>query len=128
MASRARPISTRIAANTRPGVPMIHSSARKMISRMNVVPRSSPSITSMARKPTPGSSGMSSCRQSASWFSFSLRVSRSAPHSRNANLASSDGWNWKPPICSQRAAPPLPGAGVTNRTTTSPSSEMNISG
>ena len=38
-----------------------------MTSRMNVVPRSSPSITSMAKIAAPGSSGISRCRQSVSW-------------------------------------------------------------
>ncbi len=99
-----------------------------MISKTNVVPRSSPIITSKAMMTTPGSSGMSSCRQSSSWPSFSLRASRSAPHSRNANLASSDGWNWTPPNCIQRAAPPLYAGGGMTRTTTRPRSDTNISG
>ena len=51
---------------TRPGVPMTHKSARKMTSRMNVVPRSSPDITSRQSTPAPGMSGTSMCRQSAS--------------------------------------------------------------
>ena len=50
--------------NTPAWVPMTQSSARKMTSRRNVVPRSSPSHTSMHRMAVPGISGMSSCRQS----------------------------------------------------------------
>ena len=46
----------------------------------------------------PGMSGTSMCRQSASWPSFSLRASRSAPHTARASLAISDGWTCCPPM------------------------------
>ena len=73
------------------GAPMTHSSARKMTSSRNVVPRSLPIMTSMAISAAPGSSGTRMCRQSASWPSFSFLASRSAPHSTSASLANSDG-------------------------------------
>jgi hypothetical protein len=66
MISSTRPMIASMPSIRRPGVPMIHSSARKMTSSMNVVPRSSPIITSRAMMATPGSSGMSNCRQSSS--------------------------------------------------------------
>ena len=91
--------------NSRTGVPITQSRARKITSRMNVVPRSSPSITSMLKIAAPGSSGISRCRHSVSWPAFSLRASRSAPHSTNASLANSDGWIWKPGDLIQRSPP-----------------------
>ncbi len=124
--SSTRPIMPRMPAYSWAGVPITHSSVRKMTSSRNVVPRSSPSITSMARMPAPGSSGMSRCRQSFSCLSLSLRASRSAPHSRKASLASSDGWNGNGPSVRYRVAPPdsTPITGTSSRPTT----ETNISG
>ena len=103
---------------TRPGVPANHSSARKISSRMDVVPRSSPAMTSSASTPVPGSSGTSMCRQSVSMPSFSLRASRSAPHTASASFASSDGWKVSgPPRSIHRVAPftdlPTPGMRVS---------------
>ena len=112
--------------NTRPGVPMTQSSARKMTSRMNVVPRSSPVITSRHSTAAPGMSGTSMCRQSASWPSFSLRASRSAPHTARASLAISDGWICWPPMSIHRAAPfcetPTPRMSVRQSPTTATAS------
>ena len=105
MSTTARAIKMSRPPNTRPGVPMTHSSARKMTSRMNVVPRSSPVITSRHSTAVPGMSGTSMCRQSASWPSWSLRASRSAPHTTRASLAISDGWICWPPMSIHRAAP-----------------------
>jgi hypothetical protein len=101
----ARPVRISRPAKTRPGVPMTHSSARKMTSRMNVVPRSSPVITSRHSTAVPGMNGTSMCRQSASWPSLSLRASRSAPHTTRASLAISDGWICCPPMAIHRVAP-----------------------
>ena len=105
MNATARAARISMPANTRPGVPMTHSSARKITSRMNVVPRSSPVITSRHSTAVPGRNGTSMCRQSASWPSLSLRASRSAPHTTRASLAISDGWTCWPPISIHRAAP-----------------------
>ena len=66
MSPMARAIRISMPVNTRPGVPMTQSSARKMTSRMNVVPRSSPAMTSRHSTAAPGMSGTSMCRQSAS--------------------------------------------------------------
>ena len=57
-----------------------------------------------------------------SWITRCLRVSRSAPHSTKANLASSLGWNWKgPPNEIQLRWPntdtPMPGTNTRNRPT-----------
>jgi hypothetical protein len=87
----ARAIRISMPAKMRPGVPMIQSKARKMTSRMNVVPRSSPVITRRHSRAVPGMSGTRMCRQSPSWPSLSLRASRSAPHTTKASLAISDG-------------------------------------
>ena len=92
-------------ANRRAGVPITQSSASRMTSSTNVVPRSSPSMTSMASTAVPGSSGISRVRQSLSCLSCSLRASRSAPHSSSASFANSDGWIWTGPIVIQRSAP-----------------------
>ena len=124
--SSTSPIMPRMPAYSRTGVPITHSSARKITSSTNVVPRSSPSITSMHRRPAPGSSGMSRCRQSSSCLSLSFRASRSAPQSRNASLASSEGWKGNGPITRYRVAPPdfTPITGTSSR----PTMATNISG
>ncbi len=87
----ANPIRPSIPMNSRPGVPITQSRARKVVRRMKVVPKSSPSITSMLTIAAPGISGISRCRHSVSWPAFSLRASRSAPQSTKASLANSDG-------------------------------------
>ena len=108
--------------NTRPGAPMTHSRARKIISRMNVVPRSSPVMTSRHSTAAPGMSGTSMCRQSVSRPSLSLRASRSAPQTARASFAISDGWTCCPPMEIQRAAPfsatPTPRINVRQSPTT----------
>ena len=121
-----KPIMARMPMNIRPGVPITHSSARKMTSSRNVVPRSSPSMTSMHSSAAPGSSGSRSWRQSLSWPSFSLRASRSAPHSTKASLANSDGCTWNGPTWSHRVAP-LASTPMA-RTSSRPRIEMPISG
>jgi hypothetical protein len=108
---------------------MNHSRARKMTSRIDVVPRSSPAITRRASTPVPGSSGTSMCRQSASMPSFSLRASRSAPHTARASLASSDGWKPIERVSAiHRVAPftDLPTPGMSTRQ--SPIAEIASSG
>jgi hypothetical protein len=93
-----------------------------MTSRMNVVPRSSPSITSRQSTPAPGMSGTSMCRQSARWPNLSLRASRSAPHMARASLAISEGWTCCPPMLIHREAPfwvtPTPWMSVRQSPTT----------
>ena len=80
-----------------PALPTTHSSARKISSSMRVVPRSSPSITRMARIAVPGISGISRLPPlGRAGRRFSLRASRSAPQSRKASLANSDGWICRP--------------------------------
>ena len=116
--SMTRHISAIIPAKMRPGVPMTHSSVMKMTSSTNVVPRSSPAMTSMLSNPTPGSSGTSRCRQSSSWRSRCGRAGRrpTAPGrpwpARTAGRGNGPSWI-------QREAPfwatPTPGMRVSPR-------------
>ncbi len=109
-----------------PGAPMIHSSAMKMTSSRNVVPRSLPIITSMHITAAPGSSGTSRYRQSVSCPSRSLRASRSAPHSTSPSLANSDGCTSVPATISHRLAPST--SGPNSSTSTSPAMLASSSG
>ncbi len=71
------------------------------------VPMSWPASTSRARIAAPGMSGISSWRESVSWRSFSLRASRSAPHTANASLANSEGWMVRPASTISRVPPAI---------------------
>ncbi len=99
-----------------------------MTSRMNVVPRSLPYITSRASIPAPGISGTSMCRQSASIPSFSLRARRSAPQTPSESLASSEGWKFSGPSAIHRWAPFCDCATPGMMVSTSPTMDTASSG
>jgi len=104
MRSMARVIRISKPAEDRPGVPMTHSSARKMTSRMNVVPRSSPVITSKHSRPAPGMSAPA-CAASRRAGQLLLTSQQVGAHTTRASLAISDGWICCPPMDIHRAAP-----------------------
>ena len=99
-----------------------------MTSRIIVVPRSSPDITSRQSTPAPGMSGTSMCRQSASWPNLSLRASRSAPHIARASLANSEGCTCCPPMLIHREAPFCVTPTPWMRVRQSPTTEIASSG
>jgi hypothetical protein len=83
-----------------------------------VVPRSGCAITSPPTSTSAGTAGTSRCAVVCSVPSRGrLRSSTSASQSSRASLATSEGWNTKPPNPSQRVAPkrvtPTPGTSTT---------------
>ncbi len=98
----APPLST---VNSRAGAPTTNSRLKAMAAMTIEVPMSPPSITSPMISPDIGSSG--TIRWSQLVSRFSLRSSRSAPHSTRANLANSLGWIVSGPITSQFWLPPV---------------------
>ena len=89
--------------NSRPGAPAVNSRQNTMATMIIEVPMSPPIITSAMISTAPGTSGTSRWSQVVS--SFSLRTSRSAPHSTSASLANSLGCTVSGPMISQFLLP-----------------------
>src|SRR6266540_2369971 len=96
------PTATITTPKYRSGSPSIHSNPSRISTKQTVVPRSGSSMTSPQTSTNAGTSGIRTWRTRLSVRRCCLRASRSAPQSRIASFASSDGWTCSGPKSTQR--------------------------